>query len=379
MRLGWPTALALLAIACADRTPAAKASRPARAQASETAAIPAHDRPPRGQVVVLGRVGDAARADRRVRLWLPPGHDARVPHPVLYVLDGQAASTLRVAEALEVLLADGIVDPWIAVFVDSGRDRRAELAVRAEATADWIADTVAPLVASRVAVRADAASTAILGYSYGGLAAVRAALHRPETFGRVIAMSPSLWWRRREIVARLPRERERLPHRMWIDAGTREGEPHEIVPYVVDDVRALRDAAIEGGMVMGSDLGSLEAVGQTHDFAAGGRRMEHALAFALSDKDCSTLTPRELRVFTYPVAPGAAWQSFAVEARYDDVRRLTWPAREVELEVRGGARELAGDLVRPLRGAELVARMRGVGSSDPPSVSVAATSPARRE
>ncbi len=376
MRLAWLAALALVLAGCAAP---AEPTAPVRAAAPKAPAAEEPPEPPRGRVLELARVRTRSGADRRVRVWLPPGHDPGAPHPVLYVLDGQAASTLRVPQALERLLADGLIEPWIAVFVESGRDRRRELAVRAEDTADWIAEVVAPGVASRFAVRSDPPSAAILGYSFGGLCAVRAALHRPETFGRVIAMSPSLWWRDRELARVLPRERARLPHRMWLDAGTLEGDPGEIVPYVVHDVRTLRDAAIEGGMVMGQDLGTLEALAQPHDFAAGGRRMEEALAFALSDKDYATLTPREVRVITYPVPRGAAWQTFAVEARYGGVRRMTWPARDVELSVRGGARELAGALVRPLGDAELVARVRGVGSQHSASAEVAATPAARDE
>jgi enterochelin esterase family protein len=194
---------------------------------------------------------------------------------VLYVLDGQAAFTsFGVDRAITELAADGTIEPWIAVAIDATLARTDELAHHPARYARFVAGAVVPAVADHLRVRRGRESTAVLGYSYGGLGAVRMHLARPDVFGRVIAMSPSVWVRDRAVVGAFRRWRTELPVRLWIDVGAREG-------HMVRDARALRDAAIARGMHLGADLGYAEAADESHDMSAAGRRMRPALAFAL--------------------------------------------------------------------------------------------------
>lgn len=306
--------------------------------------------------VEVGLHGDAHHPPRRVVAYVPRA-DRGARLPVLYVFDGQAAFTVwDLARVVDELVARGDIEPWIVIAIDSGAARTEELARHSERHADFVADVIAPAVDAALPTRTDPASTAVLGFSYGGLAAVRGQLHRPDRFGRVIAMSPSLWFAGRAALTAFRRARGPAPTRLWVDIGSREGRPGEIVPYMVGDARALRDAALARGMRFGADLGAYEAIGDDHDMDAAGRRMRTALAFALSEIDLSTARPSELHVARYPVPARARRGTFAIEARYDHDLRLTWPAPGVEL--RSGEDRVVGELVR--RGAPLRAIVGGI-------------------
>jgi S-formylglutathione hydrolase FrmB len=82
----------------------------------------------------------------------------------------------------------------------------------------WIARDLAPKIQREFGTRRDVAGTAIGGSSMGGLAALYAHFHRPDVFGSVLCMSPSLWFARGKIfpfvageppldLAHLPRRR----------------------------------------------------------------------------------------------------------------------------------------------------------------------------
>ncbi|UJR79109.1 alpha/beta hydrolase [Sandaracinus amylolyticus] len=300
------------------------------------------------RLVEIGTLGDARHPARRVVAWVPREHGTS-PLPVLYVHDGQAAFSLfGIDRTLRALIDEGVVTPWVVVAIDTVdlERRRHELAQHAEAYADFVADVVAPAVASRLRVRSDREGTASIGYSYGGLAAVRLALHRPDRFGRAIAMSPSLWWRSRDALARMRRARV-VPTRMWIDIGSLEGRRGETVPYMVRDARALRDLAVSRGMTFGRALGYDEAIGEAHDLFAAGRRMRAALAFGLGEIDLSSTTPSALEVVRYP---GARRITFAVRAQYPRGLSLTWPPQRAGLrrdvvDARAAIHARIGDLV----------------------------------
>ena len=63
----------------------------------------------------------------------------------------------------------------------------------------------------------------------------------PGQFGRLLVMSPSVWWDRRMILRHLRRQPLDPATRIWLDAGRHEGRA------VVRDTRALRDLLREQG------------------------------------------------------------------------------------------------------------------------------------
>lgn len=277
----------------------------------------------------LGAVEDADHLPRRVRVWMPE-HEG--PVPVLVVLDGGGAEDwFALPDALIRLVDAGRLTPWAVLAIDSSSERNAELG-RADARfVDFVADTILPLARSRVSLLEGPENTAIHGYSYGGLQAVVAVARRPEVFGRAIAQSPSLWVEARAALTAF--ERGRRPVRLFIDVGTRESGAGEILGYMLRDARDLRDVALNRGMVLGRDLGYFEAVGEEHDMAAGGRRIEPALAFALGDVDLTEATPVDLTVMRHSAVRGRS--AFSITLGYADGCHLTIPARLAEVTTRG--------------------------------------------
>lgn len=259
---------ALLLLVCAVAAPAA----------ADPVLVPAGERR-----FVFEDVQTAGLPARNVTVVLPRayGEQPRRRFPVVYAHDGQFAleGGLDLAAAVDELVAERAIDPWIVVAVDTTSRRTAELTTEVRRTARLVLDVVKGLVDARFRTRPGPEDTALVGYSYGGLATLRIALRRPERVGRAVCMSSSFWWAGRRAIHELARSAGPMPQRLWVDVGTRESGAR--VNYMVHDARAVRDLAIGKGMVLGRDLGYLEEAGAMHGHAWGGLRMRRALAFTL--------------------------------------------------------------------------------------------------
>ena len=77
-------------------------------------------------------------------------------------------------------------------------------------------------------------------------------------FGRVAAMSPSVWWAD-ETMTQWTRTAEKSNTKVWLDMGTNEGNDRAI-----GGARRLRDALQERGWEVGEDLSYLEVEGGVH-------------------------------------------------------------------------------------------------------------------
>ena len=122
----------------------------------------------------------------------------------------------------------------------------------------------------------DRDNTGVGGSSLGGLVTLYLGLHYPGVFGKLIVMSPSLWWANRAVVRQVAKLREKLDLRIWLDTGTCEGQnPGDCVKNTVD----LRNALMAKGWRLGQDLAYVEDEGAGHDEKAWGFRMRDALRF----------------------------------------------------------------------------------------------------
>lgn len=205
-----------------------------------------------GRIERLGLVASTHVQAREVQVWLPPGYEAdgEQRYPVLYLHDGQnvfdaqaAGAEWQVDEAAQRGVASGRLRPFIVVAVSSTGSRTLDytpsaMTVPAErlgrgapsregggvaAYGRFLAEELKPLVDARFRTRPGPADTAVGGSSFGGLASLWLALHRPETFGAALVVSPSVWWddgvTLRDLAAAAPRP---LP-RLWVDMGGQEG------------------------------------------------------------------------------------------------------------------------------------------------------------
>jgi len=187
---------------------------------------------------------------RDIAVHTPAGFDPGDPDTVLLLLFDGAEYRTRVPTPtmLDRLTARGRLPPVVAVFVANpdAAARARELPGNPDFAA-MLADELLPWIAARTGLTPHPARTVLAGSSYGGLAAVTAALARPERFGNALSISGSFWWHpdtappdRPEHVAALVAARERLPVRVFLAAGLFEtGRDGDL--GILETNRHLRD------------------------------------------------------------------------------------------------------------------------------------------
>ena len=115
--------------------------------------------------------------------------------------------------------------------------------------------------------------TGIGGSSLGGLVSLYFGLKYPQTFGKIAALSPSVWWNQR-VILRFAAAADPHPRpTIWLDIGTREG------PRIVQDVEQFRDVLLKKGWRQGEDLHYERVEGAEHNEAAWSQRVGPFLQF----------------------------------------------------------------------------------------------------
>lgn len=193
---------------------------------------------------------------REVAVYTPPGFDPAAPDTVLVLLfDGEDYRTQVPTPAiLDHLTGEGRLPPVVAVFVGNAdaSSRARELPANPDFAA-MLADELLPWVTERTGHSPRPGHTVLAGSSYGGLAAVTAALARPERFGNALSMSGSFWWHpegappeRANVVAAQVAEGERQPVRLFLSAGLFENGTTDAAG-IRDTNRHLRDVLTAKG------------------------------------------------------------------------------------------------------------------------------------
>ena len=152
---------------------------------------------------------------RTWRVWVqrPAGPAPATGHPVLYVLDGNAAFALAAQLArnsagrpgdmgADNTIVVGIGHPGDAVIHPAERQRDytppapGHAATPEVGGADILLDFIARELQPRVAqaFATDPERQTISGHSFGGLLVLHALFTRPAQFTRYAATSPSVWW-----------------------------------------------------------------------------------------------------------------------------------------------------------------------------------------
>jgi predicted alpha/beta superfamily hydrolase len=237
------------------------------------------------------------RIARDVIVYLPPGYnstgDAR--YPVLYLHDGQNLFDAATAflgnewgldETADDLIAREQIEPLVIVGIyNTGVERMSEYTPvkdrrgrggLARNYGKFIVQELKPFIDGAYQTLDDSANTGLGGSSLGGLVSMYLGLKYPRVFGKLIVMSPSVWWANRAILDDVARFRYRVRQRIWLDVGT--GEDRNAASSV-RNATALRDALIAKGWCLGRDLAFLQDEGAGHNEQAWGRRMCDALKF----------------------------------------------------------------------------------------------------
>ena len=232
--------------------------------------------------------------DRTVVVYLPPGYDPETAerYPVLYLHDGQNvfdratsfAEEWQVDESAQRLITDGEIEPLIIVGIyNTGEHRVDEYTPtpaiekgqggHADDYGRMLVEDLKPFIDRTYKTLPSAASTAMGGSSLGGLLTMHLGLRYPTAFSRLAVLSPSVWWDERVILREVEALPAALPLRIWLDAGTAEGDDTLV------DLRALRDALVAKGWVLDDTLAYLEAEGGEHNEQSWATRVERVLKF----------------------------------------------------------------------------------------------------
>jgi predicted alpha/beta superfamily hydrolase len=248
--------------------------------------------------------------DRQVVVYLPPGYheDEGRRYPVLYMQDGQNLFDGRTSyvpgqhwhlnETADNLIREGAVEPLIIVGVynaGAGRieeytptvDPNFKAGGRADLYGRMLAEELKPYVDATYRTKPGREHTGVGGSSLGGLVSLHLGLGRAETFGRVIAMSPSLWWdgcwllRNLDSLVRGPRVQ------VWLDAGTLEGANTDC------HAEALAGALAARGYAPGEDVVFMRAEGARHSERDWAHRVHRGLRFAFAPRARQSALPRQ--------------------------------------------------------------------------------------
>jgi predicted alpha/beta superfamily hydrolase len=236
--------------------------------------------------------------ERTLIVFVPPGYegDEARRYPVLYLHDGQNifdkatafGEEWRADETAQRLIESGAVEPMIMVGIyNTGEHRLDEYTPtgvegkgggQADAYGQMLVQEVKPFIDQHYRTLPSTENTALGGSSLGGLVTMHLGLKYPTVFGKLAVLSPSVWWDGRVILREVEALPGKLPLRIWLDAGTGEGQE------VTSDTRMLRDALIAKGWTLEGDLRYYEAEGAGHDERSWAARMDAVLAFLFPAK-----------------------------------------------------------------------------------------------
>jgi len=235
------------------------------------------------------------RNQRSLVVYLPPGYNEQQQRrfPVLYLHDGQnlfdgstsfiQGQDWHVGHTTDAEIQAGRVEPLIIVGIyKTGKARIQEYTPtrvprlgggRADRYGKFLLEEVHPFMNREYRLEGGPDRTGIGGSSLGGLVSLYLGLSRPDVFGKIAALSPSVWWNQRVIHTFAAGMNVQSRPRIWLDIGTREG------PRIVEDVEKYRDILLRRGWQYERDLHYERVEGAEHNEAAWSQRVAPFLRF----------------------------------------------------------------------------------------------------
>lgn len=234
------------------------------------------------------------RNQRDLIVYLPPGYDTEPERrfPVLYLHDGQnlfdgATSFIpgmdwHVGQTADQAICSGVVEPLLIVGMYNTKARIREYTPthvpklgggRADRYAKFLIEEVKPFIEREYRARYGPENTGIGGSSLGGLVSLYLGLKLPQVWGKIAALSPSVWWNQRVMHRFAAASEVHARPRIWLDIGTHEG------PRIVQDVEQFRDVLLQKGWRLNGDLHYQRIEGAEHNEAAWAQRVGPFLEF----------------------------------------------------------------------------------------------------
>lgn len=217
------------------------------------------------------------------RLTISAQESSPGPANLLIFHDGQNLGAWEAVQTINDLVESGAIPPTVLVAIDHTGERRIrEFGYGAAGYARFVVREVVPYVRKTYDVRRDRSATWMAGSSMGGLVTLHTAALYPDVFGRLLVLSPSVWWNRRTILRAIKRPGVlggifsrsnglRADVDVWLSIGLNEG--HEAVA----DTRRLRQTLTEMRHGDVSRLRYYEDPDGGHNEASWARQLRRAL------------------------------------------------------------------------------------------------------
>ncbi len=228
-------------------------------------------------------------------VYVPPMYDQQPDRrfPVLYMQDGQnlfdpdtsfiPGKYWRVGETADELIMTGEIEPLVIVGIYNTGEHRIEEYTpiedkrlgggQADAYGRMLVEELKPFVDRHYRTADGTENCGLGGSSLGGLVSMYLALRYSGVFGKLAAMSPSVWWKNRAILKTVAELKRKPNLRIWLDIGTKESR------RALPDARALKTALVKKGWKLGEDLRYTEVEGAQHDEVAWSQRVAPMLQF----------------------------------------------------------------------------------------------------
>jgi predicted alpha/beta superfamily hydrolase len=236
-------------------------------------------------------------------VYLPPMYEAEPERrfSVLYMQDGQnlfdpetsfiKGNYWHMGETADEMIAAGAIEPLIIVGIYNTGEKRIDEYTpvedkrlgggQADAYGRMLVEELKPFIDTQYRTLQGAEHCGMGGSSLGGLVTLYLGIRYPTVFSRLAVMSPSVWWRNREILKTVTALARRPDLRIWLDIGTNESK------QAVPDARALREGLIRKGWRLGENLAYYEAVNAEHTESAWALRVAPMLSFLFPSRDPS--------------------------------------------------------------------------------------------
>jgi enterochelin esterase-like enzyme len=254
----------------------------------------------------------SAALKRRVKMevLLPTWYESTPDHafPVLYMNDGQSLHAIRMKQALMDCYARNVIPPVIVVGVHA-QNRMQEYGIastpdfknrggKANKYSRFMIGELLPLIRKNFRVKDDAASTAIAGFSLGGLSAFDIAWNNATSFGAAGIFSGSFWWRSRDYRDGYNDAQHRIAHSMvrgsrkrenlllWFQCGTDDEAADRNNNGVIDSIDDTQDLIheLKQAGYSNQELKYVEVAGGLHHESTWADVMPLFLEFAFGRK-----------------------------------------------------------------------------------------------
>ena len=133
--------------------------------------------------------------ERQVWVYTPAGYSESAPNVLLIAFGRNALRVGRMDVSLDNLLAEGLIPPTVAVFIDTlDWDTRSRELLCYEPFSEFLAAELLPWLRESYRVTTDPTQVVVVGQSASGLCAAFVAFRHPELFGNVISHSGFYDW-----------------------------------------------------------------------------------------------------------------------------------------------------------------------------------------